>query len=193
MSMNTFSERGFTLVETLVSITILLIIVTGPLTISMTSAKSTSFASEQVVAFFLAQEGAEIAQKARDEYWLADVVNAETKWNEFADDSVGADFRRCFEGSGCGLELATDAGGTLKPIISCTGTSCRLRFNDSDVRARYTYAAVGEESLYTRKIFFTKVSASDVKVVSEVTWRTGTRREVQKVEVETHLLNVYAN
>lgn len=192
--MNTFSERGFTLVETLVSITILLIIVTGPLTISMTSAKSTSFASEQVVAFFLAQEGAEIAQKARDEYWLADVVNAETKWNEFADDSVGADFRRCFEGSGCGLELATDAGGTLKPIISCMGTSCQLRFNSLGERARYTYnAVVGEESLYTRKIFFTKVSASDVKVVSEVTWRTGTRREVQKVEVETHLLNVYAN
>ena len=40
------------------------------MTISMQSAKSSSFASEQVQAFFLAQEGLELAEKARDDLLL---------------------------------------------------------------------------------------------------------------------------
>lgn len=49
--------------ETLVAITILLIVVVGPMKIIISASNSTSFSGEQVVAFFLAQEGAEIAQK----------------------------------------------------------------------------------------------------------------------------------
>ena len=52
-------QKGFSLVETLVAISILLIVIVGPMTISMSTAKSSSFASEQVQAFFLAQEGLE--------------------------------------------------------------------------------------------------------------------------------------
>ena len=63
-------QSGFSLVETLVAISILLIVIVGPMTISMQSAKSSSFASEQVQAFFLAQEGLELAEKARDDLLL---------------------------------------------------------------------------------------------------------------------------
>lgn len=195
MIKQSFKQRGFTLVETLVSITILLIIVTGPMTISMSSAKSTNFASEQVIAFFLAQEGAEIAQKTRDEFWLNDILNADSQWDDFADDTTGGFFEDCFTTSGCGLELNTDTSGSLKSIVDCAVNSCRLYFNSTAERDRYTYssAAGNTEMLYTRKIYFTKISDSDVKVISEVTWRTGTLRQIQKVEVETHLFNVYAN
>jgi prepilin-type N-terminal cleavage/methylation domain-containing protein len=50
-------QSGFSLVETLVAISLLLIMIVGPMAISAKTAKSTSFASEQVQAFFLAQEG----------------------------------------------------------------------------------------------------------------------------------------
>ncbi|NCT02184.1 type II secretion system protein [Candidatus Parcubacteria bacterium] len=193
--MKSFTQQGFTLVETLVSITILLIIVTGPLTISMTSAKSTSFASEQVVAFFLAQEGAEIAQKVRDGYLLEDINHANDQWDEFTDETSG-DIEDCFSSTGCGLELNTDADGSLKTVIDCvtSTTKCKLYYNNTAERDRYTYSSSGTVEIpYTRKIYLTNISPSEVKVVSEVTWRTGNLRQTQKAEVETHLFNIYEN
>lgn len=192
-------QQGFTLVETLVSITILLIIVTGPMTISMSTARSTSFASEQVVAFFLAQEGAEIAQKARDELLLQGFAGTEPDpWGEFSDDGVGADYETCYKTTGCGLMLNTNADGSVyTPLWDCSaGNKCKL-YEDTaaNKRARYTYDSAGgkPETSYTRVITFTKLSDWDVKVVSTVTWRTGTLLKRQQVSVETHLFDIYEN
>lgn len=192
-------QQGFTLVETLVSITILLIVVTGPMTISMSTARSTSFASEQVVAFFLAQEGAEIAQKARDELLLQGFAGTEPDpWGEFSDSSVGADYETCYKTTGCGLMLNTNADGSVyTPLWDCSGgNKCKL-YEDTaaNKRARYTYDSAGgkPETSYTRVITFTKVSDWDVKVVSTVTWRTGTLLKRQQVSVETHLFDIYEN
>ncbi|MCA9360544.1 prepilin-type N-terminal cleavage/methylation domain-containing protein [Candidatus Kaiserbacteria bacterium] len=91
--------QGFSLVETLVAITILLIIIIGPMTISSSTARSTSFASEQVVAYFLAQEGAELAQKARDDFLLenfyVDSSEPYIGWDKFTDDGGGT-YKQCF-------------------------------------------------------------------------------------------------
>ena len=67
MIKNNSKQSGFSLIETLVSISILLIVIVGPMSISNNSAKGSSFSNEQVTAFFLAQEGAELAQKGRDD------------------------------------------------------------------------------------------------------------------------------
>jgi len=70
MIFNLNKQAGFSLVETLVSISILLLVIVGPMTITSRTAKSATFASEQVQAFFLAQEGVELAQKARSDLVL---------------------------------------------------------------------------------------------------------------------------
>lgn len=78
------TQSGFSLVETLVAITILLIVISGPLAISTSTARSTSFSSEQVEAFFLAQEGAELAQKIRDDLLLAAfLTDPQDGWDDF--------------------------------------------------------------------------------------------------------------
>lgn len=181
-------QTGFTLVETLVAITILLIVITGPMTISMSTARSTSFASEQVTAFFLAQEGAEIAQKLRDEELLPALPGP--GWNDFADTS--GTYLLCFAITGCGLELNTDDDASPKAVKNCAGGACKLYYESGGLRSRYTHQSVGTESTpFTRTITFTQVTPSDVKVVSSVTWRTGTLRKIQEVKVETHLFDVY--
>lgn len=193
------TQHGFTLVETLVAITILLIVVTGPLTISMSTARSTTFASEQVVAFFLAQEGAELAQKARDELFLEAIdVGDPSPWGDFTDSTAGALFEDCFKVTGCGLELETNPDGDLAPIVDCGagGVNCRL-YADSDTtkRARYTYdddGGANEATPYTRIVRFTD-DGDEVKVESTVTWRTGNLRAEQRVKVETYLFDVYEN
>ncbi|MBP6881515.1 MAG: prepilin-type N-terminal cleavage/methylation domain-containing protein [Candidatus Pacebacteria bacterium] len=195
------SEKGFTLVETLVAITILLLVITGPLTISMTSARSTDFASEQVVAFFLAQEGAELAQKARDEIMLPSINPGTNFWTHFADsNNSGAHLADCYNATGCGLEIDT---GATDPVIvkDCTvtvpdPTPCKLNYNSGAVRSRYTYSTGAgiTPTKYTRTIKFEKgASDYDVKVISTVTWRTGNLRKSQEVTVETSLFDIYEN
>jgi prepilin-type N-terminal cleavage/methylation domain-containing protein len=57
---------GFTLVETLVAISILLIAVTFPMIFINTSSRSVSTSKDQVLATFLAQEGVELVHAVRD-------------------------------------------------------------------------------------------------------------------------------
>ena len=190
------TQSGFSLVETLVAISLLLIIIIGPMTISTTASRSTSFASEQVIAFFLAQEGAELAQRARDDLILENFENsANGGWAEFVDDSSGGAYEDCFTSAGCGLELNTDASGSLATPVECTGTNCRLYFDGSNGRAQYTYdSSSGTQTEFTRRIVMNEiVPDQEVQVRSIVTWRTGSQIEDQEVFVETYLFNVYGN
>jgi prepilin-type N-terminal cleavage/methylation domain-containing protein len=190
-------EQGFSLVETLVAITILLIVITGPMAISTQTARSTSFSSEQVLAFFLAQEGLEIAQKGRDDIILANFVGEPVSWSNFIDKSTAGDYRHCFSATGCRLEVNSDAAGSVKaPAEACSGTTaCKLYYNDASGRSRYTHTNTGEETPYTRVVRFDRVpdadTAEQIKVTSTVTWRTGSQRQSQKIEVESYLFKVY--
>ena len=188
-------QSGFSLVETLVSITILLIVITGPMAISSNAAKSSSFSAEQVTAFFLAQEGAEIVQKVRDDL-IIESFNPPpgTEWADFTDDSLNAVFDWCYEGDGCGVEMNTDAAGTVDDAKDCNGAlDCKLYYDSGDERARYTHESAGNASTpYTRVIYMEEtVAGVEVKVTSRVYWQTGSQRQVQEVEVVTYLFNVY--
>lgn len=196
------NKDGFSLVETLVAITILLIVITGPLSIGTTTARSTSFSSEQVVAFFLAQEGIELAQKARDDILLDYHNNQITDpWTKFRDRSTTDPYRFCFQATGCGLQLQPDdAEGDLKNPVSCsTITNCNLYYNSEGERNRYTHTVEPENvttgeglTKYTRVIKMESAAGSNqIKVTSTVTWRTGAQRAQQQAVAETFLFDVY--
>lgn len=59
-------KTGFTLIETLVAISILLIALTGPLTIAAKGLNTAYYARDQITAFYLAQEGIEYLRNIRD-------------------------------------------------------------------------------------------------------------------------------
>lgn len=192
------SQQGFTLVETLVAITILLLVIVGPMTISSQSAKSTSFASEQVIAFFLAQEGAELIQKRRDDYFnlyflpLGHPSRISTPWTNFTNSLV-----TCYGVSGCGVEILLTQKGDLT-IKDCSGNGCPLFFDDnvaSTLRSRYTYTDLGVNlrTPYSRVIKMERITGSEVKVISTVTWSSGNLRSGQSASVETYLFNTYAD
>ena len=195
------SQQGFTLVETLVAITILLIVITGPLTISTSAARSTSFSSEQVVAFFLAQEGAEIMQKARDDVLIRQFIDpadsgyaanyVANPWGEVMNPS--GIYEHCFSSDGCRLMLSA-TGEVIAPIRCGSNQNCDLYFDsntNTHVRSKYTHVPAGNVATpFTRVIKLTQ-TPRDVKIESIVTWRTGGQREVQEVKVETYLYDIY--
>tara|TARA_B100000508_G_scaffold141011_1_gene145046 strand:+ start:10650 stop:11240 length:591 start_codon:yes stop_codon:yes gene_type:complete len=191
------SQSGFSLVETLVAITILLLVIIGPMTISMNTSRSTSFASEQVVAFFLAQEGIEIAQKARDDLILnaflppADVNYSATPWSTFADSASGP-YANCFSSTGCALDMLDGGGVSLSPA-TCSGSACRMYYDSTRELTRYNLDSSGTIAPYSRSVTFTAVAPHEIQVVSRVYWRTGSRRDFQEVILETSLFNVYGN
>lgn len=196
-------NRGFSLIETFVAISLLLIVIVGPMAISARTAKSSSFASEQIQAFFLAQEGLELAQKARDDLTLEefrDSFGSGDGWNTFVDTGSLGTFASCFN-SGCGLEWDNGTVDQIK-VVNCNPlTNCRLYLrgvNDSE-RSWYTHTNLGSgnTSLFTRRIKFEPVGSAtnrEIKVTAEVTWRTGSIIDQQKVSVNTYLFNKnYAN
>lgn len=192
------ASSGFSLVETLVAITILLLVIVGPLTISSSSVRSTSFASEQVVAFFLAQEGAELIQKARDEFVLDHFKNPVTKptpWADFI--NINGTLRFCYTANGCNLSINTDAAGSLRAPNSCSGQdSCYMTLATTTATTRARYSAVtnsGRKIPYTRKVRlqYNPAYPNEVSVVSTVSWQSGFSRDEQQVSVQTTLFNVY--
>jgi prepilin-type N-terminal cleavage/methylation domain-containing protein len=195
---NPYNQSGFSLVETLVAITILLIVITGPLTLVSNSARSTNFANDQVMANFLAQEGLELSQAARDNQQIPTFASSYSgadgaAWNTFANPS--GLYQNCFSANGCGLDQDTDAAGTLN-VSNClsTGTGCRLYSNANPTeRAQYTHdsnSGANSPTRYTRVIRMTNGSGQ-VEIVSRVTWRSDGQRAQQVVETVTYLFNVY--
>lgn len=200
MMQNKFQQSGFSLVETLVAITILLIVIAGPLAIISSASNSSMFASDQVTAFLLAQEGAELAQKARDDLvirgflptghasYLAD------PWATFANTS--GTFASCYLTTGCGLIINSDTSGSVT-VTNCSTSNinCQLQyaFNGNE-RSQFVHSStLTNPSGFTRVITFQNTAADEVRVVSKVTWFSGTSRDAREVEVETFLFDVYGN
>ena len=65
------APRGFTLVETLVAISILLVAVVGPISLIGDAVHKIYYAKDQIIAINLAQEGIEAVRQKRDSDMLA--------------------------------------------------------------------------------------------------------------------------
>lgn len=201
-------QSGFSLVEVLVAVTILLMVVTGPMTIVSRANNSTAFATEQATAFFLAQEGLELAQKGRDDlllqYWQRQITGSggiTDPMTRFTDTTSGGLYAACFTGS-CGLTASTtNVNITVK---NCASTGGCLLYQDtsSSVRSLYVHILTASPSgtqtatPFTRTITMQRINESsgrvrEIKVTSTVTWRTGSLVAGQKVELITYLANVY--
>ncbi len=178
-------RRGFTLVETLVAITILLVAMVAPMTIAARGLQSSFFAREEVTAFVLAQEGIELVRARRDENvlqsksWLADFTG------------------HCTNANGCGVD-ARDfySGGGNAPFFSCGGTACRLNYNSgaltTGLRGFYTYrTGVGiSPSPFTRVIKMNEISADkEAEVVVQVSWQSGLFGATKTVTLQSRIFN----
>lgn len=191
----TSSQSGFTLIETLVSITILLIVIAGPLAVTSSSAKSSSFSSEQVTAFFLAQEGVELVEKARDDLLLTNFANTNPDpWADFTRINNGI-YRNCYTSvntSGC--DFTINRNGSLTLTNCAAGCELYLNPTQNNLRSRYTHISNNATlTPFSRVITLELVNANEVKITSKVTWRTGSIRASQEVVVESELFNVYGN
>lgn len=167
-------ERGFTLVETLVAIFIMLIAIVAPLSIASQSLAAARKAKDNVTAFYLAQEGIELARNIRDNNIL---VGAPTNWNggSLGDPSAATENGKvCYSSRGCYIDPSES-----QPVAQiCDVSGCpNLALVALESSYIYTYDSEASSSGFTRTIIINVVTNNDgnheINVVSKIEWKNG--------------------
>lgn len=181
-------SRGFTLVEVLVAISILVVAVVGPMTIAMRGLQSAFFAKEQLTATFLAQEGAELIRMHRDQYAMAQEGTGNDNW-------LGTLPAICKAAQGCDVDIRA-----LATFSNCaTANACRLRYDAAGVtsasRGMYTHSGSSPHSPYTRVVRLTDQgggnNSDEVLVTVAVSWQSGFLNGTRTVTLQSRLFNQY--
>lgn len=150
-----YPNKGFTLVETLVAITVLMIAIVGPLYAVHKSVAASYAARDTMIATALAQEGVEYVRYVRDGNYL----ETNPDWLDGL--------------SACRVNGASDYGcavdAYLRTIQACPSSGCPVLNNDAV--GRYTYAA-GTATRFSRAVTIKTISETEVRVTVTVSWIT---------------------
>ncbi len=185
----TCKQKGFTLVEGMVAISILSMAVTGPLVIAQKGISSAIYARDQITAFYLAQEAVEYIRNIRDTnriqniWWLRQFcgVSSCTQVNDtYKIDTTYANFNQTPD-------------GTPKPeaIEPCVGTCPVLSFDT--VNKLYGYSSGGgtwAPTIFTRTISINNTSKPDEAEISvSISWKTNLFSPERVFTVKEYLFN----
>lgn len=170
--MNSKDMRGFTLVETLVAITVVVTAMVGPLYAVQQSLNASRTAREQLIASSLAQEGVEYVRGLRDSNYLYLLANtgSSRSWLYGVDGTGGS--VNCITAACVVDPTQNTVSRTIAPLyLSATNL--------------YNQAGSGTPTIYTRRVQLEAVSgsASEMTVTVTVTWTMkGQARNVTIVE-----------
>jgi type II secretory pathway pseudopilin PulG len=160
LKLPTKRSGGFTLVESLVSIGILVLAVFGAFSAAQSGLSSTNFSKEQIVAFNLAQEGVEQIRNLRDQ----NGVNSQGWLTGIAAQASDP----CYFGKACMIDAVT---GGLPTQCSAPGSCLFLKEDPSTGFFGYTPSWV--TTTYRREIQLTSISDHEVSMLVTIDWNKG--------------------
>jgi prepilin-type N-terminal cleavage/methylation domain-containing protein len=130
------AQKGFTIIETLVAITVLMIAIAGPLVVASKGLFGADLAKDQLVASYLAQESMEAVKNIRDNN-----IYAGSDW-------LSGLSSYTYSNSGDASPL--DGSSNNPSTISCVGAPCPLYHEANG----YGHVASGATaSIYTRRFY----------------------------------------
>jgi len=157
------SATGFTLVETMIAVTILTLAISGALFAANTAIIAANIARDQLIASHLAQEGIEYVRLMRDNEYLAAYQAgganvSSVAWSNFLTGSDTASIAKCRAPKTCTLGLMQGNGTFI--LTSCpSGGVCTEPF-----------VLMEKGTPFTRTIQAIDVSENDKRIVSTVRW-----------------------
>jgi hypothetical protein len=202
------TTAGYSLVETLVAISVLMLALVGPISIAAKSLQSAFFAREQVTALYLAQEGIEAITTLRNNHYIELVDNDGTNdlgvagvdtaaWisGNFIPQGT-APLGHCIRQHGCNF---TVNNGQISNVERCdppnNPNDCFMKRSTASVGPAYVTAGSGDDTKYRRVIKVTPdTSAGLVEVEVTVSWSSslfpsGSNEVVVKSIVVDYLQN----
>ena len=173
--MNSKLPTGFTLIETMVAVSILALSVAGPLFTASRAIVAAGIARDRLTASYLAQEGIEYVRAMRDNEFLAayqaggtDV--SDVAWSNFLSGGAAASITQC-RATTCTLDparsMGTGSGFSLQP---CIGGACTPLYVANGIYTQQSNIPGAVQTPFTRTIQAIDVSANDERIVSTVSW-----------------------
>lgn len=151
-------SKGFSLLETVVAVAVLLMAISGPLSLAFFSLKAAALVENNTIAAYLAQEGMEFIKayratnvlKVGRNNWLKDMGNS----------TAGS---ICFSSAGCRISL--NPINLKLDIKSCSTFSCKLNLGGGF----YTHEP-GAPTIFSRNVNLSAISgvSADEQVAVDV-------------------------
>lgn len=182
------SERlngGFTLVETLVALAVILAATVGPVSLITRGLSDFSSSKNKLIATNLAQEGIELVRAVRETNIVCDILNGPVVWPwnenpELPNPPSGNTFSTATAGVAVDLVTTTNcnAGGGVSIVVPILSASCleKLRFDPTTG----IYGNSGpQQTIFTRCVSIQVPSSSpdsgipaadQMDIISTVTW-----------------------
>ncbi|PJA36822.1 MAG: hypothetical protein CO183_01610 [Candidatus Zambryskibacteria bacterium CG_4_9_14_3_um_filter_42_9] len=152
--------RGFTMIESLVAISILVVAIIGASSAIQTGISSYIFSKDQIIAFYLAQEGFEQIRNIRDENalksrdWLTGIsVNSSDP---------------CYFGNAC---LVDPVNSNIPARCTSPGDCPILRQNATT--GFFGYNASWSATVFRREIVLKKINDTEISIEVTVDWSKG--------------------
>ncbi len=186
---NNISYSGFTLVETLVAVAIIMLAITGPFMSAERTVVVASIVRDKMTASFLAQEGVEYARALRDKVYLegcyGNFSTCNSWWGNY---TVGATYGilQCTSTKPCSLDTSMNKSTYNRALTSpfstlnttelyiCTSNSStcgKLYLNTTTGQYTTTAGASTVPTSFTRTIYAQTFTGSpDAKITSTVKW-----------------------
>jgi|SRR3989338_9213161 len=182
---------GFTLVETLVAVTILTIAVVAPLYVASRAIVSSQIARDQLIASYLAQEGIEYVRTMRDHEFLVayragGATISDDAWDAFVGGSSIGSIASCITTT-CTLDPSRNMGtGSGLALASCSGNTCGQLYLSNGVYTQQPDIAGSLVTPFVRTVQATLASTNDMRIVSIVRWTS--RGTPYTVSIYDHLV-----
>ncbi len=156
-------NTGFTLVETLVAISIFSISILGMMSVLGSGIANTNYAKRKIVATYLAQEGIEYIRNMRD----TAVLYTSNGWT--SNFKAKAKIASCKNDTdqACGID-----NSLLYNVFQCNSSSnfCKLFIDNGN----YNSNNLGTDSGFVRKFWAEEITPNkEIKIYSKVEWKQG--------------------
>jgi prepilin-type N-terminal cleavage/methylation domain-containing protein len=148
-------NHGFTLLETLVAISIFSLSILAVMSVLSRGISSTNYAKKRIISSYLAEEGVEYVRNIRDTL-VGSNADSSAGWTAFTTNASA-----CI--SGCYVQ-------DFETLTACSGSCTPLLYDQATGIYGYT---TGVDSGYTRTITVETISVDELKVTSSVSWMQG--------------------
>jgi Tfp pilus assembly protein PilV len=176
---NKNNKTGFTLVETLIAIFILVLSVTGPMSVAQNSLKASFLARDQISAFYLAQDAIEYLKNEKD-------TNMIKKISDDTQEIFSSNYM-----TNCSIKpCAIDTTRSSSAVSTCPSGSCApLCFDQVTQNYKTSGSSCSTLSKFTREVYMKNGESGEYIITVVIRWKSNFSLSDKKIVVQENIYN----
>ena len=168
-------QEGFTLLEVLIAVTILVFAITATFTSAQTGLQSSQESKNQIISYYIAQEAVEYIRNLRDTNSIVNVTTPTNWLKDIAENSNSATDDPCAVGTYCVVDTVNST------LTQCAGglSGCPYLMQNTTVGNAYLMYGYGPSNVgwvnttFKRVVSIQKIGTTEAAVTVTVYWSRG--------------------